>query len=353
MPRNASPFDLVDDGTRLDDLLRRFEPELRGAFLDMVARVRANLPPDSIARMISEGRFEEADAVFERAAQGFADHANSIFGLSAEATAAFIASGMDVTFRYDQFSLRAVDKIATRGADMVQAITEEQKAVLRATIQEGIARGMNPRETARDIRGNIGLTEYQRQVVENYRDVLESAHEATTTNVDALTRELRDARSDRSVQKAIESGRPMPQEQIDRMVDRYRQNWTNFRAETIARTETLRALNEGNYEAVQQAVDMAFVPEDAVSRQWNTAGDERVRDIHATMDQQIVGLDEDFEDGDGNQLRYPGDPNAPPETSINCRCSVGTRISLRAVDNPSLSAVELERARVAEEVGAG
>lgn len=346
-----SPFDLVDDGTRLDDLLKRFEPELRGAFLDMVARVRAELPPDAIARMIAEGRFEEADAAFERAAQGFADHTASIFGLSAESAASFIASGLDVAFRYDQFSLRAVDKVAQRGADMVQAITEEQRAVLRATVQEGIARGMNPRETAREVRGNVGLTEYQRDVVDNYRSLLENAGRAPDAG--AVERELRDARSDRSVQKAIDANRPMPQEQIDRMVDRYRQNWVDFRAETIARTETLRALNEGNYEAVQQAVEGADVPQDAVSRQWSTAGDERVREAHQTMDQQVVGFDEPFTDGDGNELMYPGDPEAPPETTIQCRCSVGTRISLRAVANTSLNAVDLERARIAEEIGAG
>jgi len=46
------------------------------------------------------------------------------------------------------------------------------------------------------------------------------------------------------------------------------------------------------------------------------------------MHNQVRGYREAFESGAGNLLMYPGDPNAPPEDRIQCRCAVATRISI-------------------------
>jgi uncharacterized protein with gpF-like domain len=54
-------------------------------------------------------------------------------------------------------------------------------------------------------------------------------------------------------------------------------------------------------------------------KEWLTAGDERVRDMHVAADGQITKLDDYFNVG-GEYLMYPGDPNGSPENIINCRC---------------------------------
>jgi hypothetical protein len=52
-----------------------------------------------------------------------------------------------------------------------------------------------------------------------------------------------------------------------------------------------------------------------------------VRGSHRAMHGQTRGVDEPFESGAGFSLMYPGDVNAPPEETIQCRCTVGTRMT--------------------------
>ena len=59
---------------------------------------------------------------------------------------------------------------------------------------------------------------------------------------------------------------------------------------------------------------------------WIATGDNRTRDWHLEMDGQERDVDEDFEDGLGNLIQYPGDPSAEPETVYNCRCAIKSHI---------------------------
>jgi uncharacterized protein with gpF-like domain len=54
------------------------------------------------------------------------------------------------------------------------------------------------------------------------------------------------------------------------------------------------------------------------SKEWLTQQDDRVRDSHAEIDGETVGLDDVFSNG----LECPGDENGDPEDVINCRCSL-------------------------------
>jgi uncharacterized protein with gpF-like domain len=71
---------------------------------------------------------------------------------------------------------------------------------------------------------------------------------------------------------------------------------------------------------------------------WNTAGDERVRESHADMEGQQVPLGQPFVSGLGNDLMYPGDPSAPAEDVINCRCVVTRELSHASDSSSSGSA---------------
>lgn len=86
---------------------------------------------------------------------------------------------------------------------------------------------------------------------------------------------------------------------------------TKARARTIARTETAGALNSAEMVAARESGIV-------VQKEWLSQGDERVRDSHAAIDGQRVGLGEPF----GNGLQQPGDQNGPPEEVISCRCSL-------------------------------
>jgi SPP1 gp7 family putative phage head morphogenesis protein len=86
------------------------------------------------------------------------------------------------------------------------------------------------------------------------------------------------------------------------------------RAALIARTETHGAANFGAQEAAKETGLQ-------LRKEWVAASDERTRESHVEADGQIVGMDEPFIIG-GVALMYPGDPDGPPEETINCRCAV-------------------------------
>lgn len=94
--------------------------------------------------------------------------------------------------------------------------------------------------------------------------------------------------------------------------------FTSFRAATIARTETHAAATYGSIESVRQAERELGV---VMVKEWLATHDDRTREDHRAADGQRVGLDEKFSVG-GVLMDRPGDPSAPPDSVINCRCSL-------------------------------
>jgi len=91
------------------------------------------------------------------------------------------------------------------------------------------------------------------------------------------------------------------------------------RARTIARTEVALASNNATVEAVKSLQIPNMVKE------WVSASDERVRDDsqnadHSAMNGVTVSLDDKFTVPPDSSMEGPGDPSAPPEQIINCRC---------------------------------
>ncbi len=94
------------------------------------------------------------------------------------------------------------------------------------------------------------------------------------------------------------------------------ERWPN-RATTVARTETIGALNAGRFEAFQI---MAADADEPMERLWLSTEDSRTRETHRLADQQRVALDQPFIIG-GFPLMFPGDPTGPAQEVINCRCT--------------------------------
>lgn len=89
-------------------------------------------------------------------------------------------------------------------------------------------------------------------------------------------------------------------------------NSCRMQATRIARTETLRALNQGKMIGYFQAEEMGI----PLKKKWLSTLDERTRDTHAPMMGETRNLDEPFSNG----LMYPLDPNGDASEIINCRC---------------------------------
>lgn len=87
------------------------------------------------------------------------------------------------------------------------------------------------------------------------------------------------------------------------------------REERIARTESARAWNSATLAAAQALAG----PDRPLVKQWITRRDTAVRDTHAKVNGQLRLLDEPFTVA-GVSMSAPGDPTAPPELVVNCRC---------------------------------
>jgi hypothetical protein len=310
---------LDDPATRIEALIETFDRRIQRQFLGMVSNIKDEIVLREVEELLTGGRVDEALSVADKHIQAFADKANEAYITGGRAAAAIISGETLVTF--DLTNFRATEAMRRNQLNLIREFSQDQREATRLALATGTAQGLNPRDQARLFRDSIGLTARQQQAVLNYEQLLRSQ------DAQALTRKLRDARFDSSVRAALQSGKPLTEDQIARMVSRYRDRSLKNRAETIARTEALSAVHEGNDEMYRQAVDSGALDPEEIERTWITAKDSRVRDEHNGMNNQtVVGVDEPFISDNGVRLRYPGDRNAPANERIQCRCAVATRL---------------------------
>lgn len=307
------------------------EREIRQRVEEVVDYLRERNQLGDIERALSEGRYEDAIREVERAAAMVAETTALAYVSSGQATAGVIEmlapGGHSVTFEVT--NERAVSYLRRSRFDLIRGFTQTQIETTRAVLLDGQAQGLNPRVQARALRDAIGLTDYQYQIVANYRRALETGDVG-----DALARELRDRRGDRRIARMREQ--PLTQKEIDARVDAYRRRWIAFRAETIARTEALRAVHAGADESWLQAVEDGDIDPALIECEWNIAGGvnrrgrRRTRDSHWYMRDQVQPFGTPFISGHGNLLRYPCDPDASASETVNCRCRKVTRLRAMA-----------------------
>ncbi|WP_413808128.1 phage minor head protein [Streptomyces sp. OE57] len=111
-------------------------------------------------------------------------------------------------------------------------------------------------------------------------------------------------------------------EDVDQLRDRLRARFAadgaqlgRVREERTARTEATRAWNTATLEAARALEG----PDRPLVKQWLTRRDLVVRDAHDAVEGQLRLIGEPFTVA-GVAMQAPGDPTAPPELVINCRC---------------------------------
>jgi len=301
-------------------LIKEFEPKLREVFLTTMLFVRDQFTIAELATMFEQGTIESALNDLEQQFNVFSNEALAAYIASGNMTAGKISTALNQLVGFDVINQRAVNNIQNNAFGLIQQFSDEQRRATRAALLDGVTRGINPREQAINFKQSIGLTTKQVDAVNNFRRLL------TQNSAEALTRNLRDKRFDASIRNAISTDTPLTSAQIDKMVERYRQKYLIYRSEVIARTESLRAVHEGSYEMFNQAVEAGTLLAEQLTQQWNIANDSKVRNpSHTTMRNQQRPFGEPFLSGNGNLLRYPGDPRAPANDVVQCRCAVSTR----------------------------
>lgn len=115
------------------------------------------------------------------------------------------------------------------------------------------------------------------------------------------------------VTRAVASG--MSNEDLKDQIGKL-SDFSEYRADTIARTETISAYVNGDWEGAQLLGE--FGP---VEKVWVATGDARGREWHTALMDQSLPMDEPF-DVDGEPMMYPHDPSGSAFNVVNCRCYI-------------------------------
>ena len=188
----------------------------------------------------------------------------------------------------ERFVFSAKDEAAQRAAESLSAevlsnLSEETRKAIRLLVAKSIREGIPPLEAAKTIRTLIGLSSTQAAAAASYKAELRL--------------------------------KGLSAERIDRTLERYTTSKLRERAETIARTATLGALNAGSLESWKQAQRKGFLSR-AARKKFITTPDERLCPICRPMDRQEQPLGKPFVMPDGKALMFP--PAHP-----RCRCTMG------------------------------
>jgi hypothetical protein len=320
---DANPFSGTtgpNQVSRLVRLLNAADDSIKARYIELVREARGLTTLNRIATLLETGRTEEALGLMDQFGESLYVPIEQAYLEAGRSTAQYLRRQTNTLTDFNSLNARGVANLGRERARLIRELTAQQRAATLEALQDGVRRGLRPDQMARSFRDSIGLTRHQQRAVNSYRRALEEL------DTNALGRTLRDRRFDRTVRRAIAEGSPLSQKQINRMTDRYQQRMVQMRANTIARTEGLRATHMGDDEAWRQAVENGVVAAEDIGNRWVTASDERVRGSHSFMHEQTRAFGELFLSGNGNRLRYPGDPSASGSDTINCRCVLSRTI---------------------------
>lgn len=318
------------------DLTEEQARRIRQAFLDAIYSARNRAQVNAIAEALARGDIEAViralaldPAVFrglERAIEQAFEAGGEwqIDKLLARTTP--LGPRVDVLFNVRAY--RAESIMREQAGNLIREIVADQVVAARNFIVAGMESGTGPRTVGLDLVGRLnkatglreggvlGLTSAQEQWIRNY------AAELSDPDLlpQALQRALRDKRFDKTIAAAIRNGKGLDADTIAKLVRSYRNKALKLRGETIGRTEALQSLHQAAFEAMQQAIDAGQVDADLVYGVWFDSRDFRVRDTHQSINKKRVRWGTPWVTSRGNQLRFPGDPNAPAEEVVACRC---------------------------------
>lgn len=324
----------------INQLFKSVEPRLARAFLAAIRDANEGVDMARLKAAIRSRNYQEALASLNLSPASFnslKDEIARTYNEGGTAAARGLkgarnAEGHAAVIRFDVRDTLTEALINSHVTNLVGDITADMRNAIRTALENGLAQGRGPLAVARDIAGYwdpkkqqrvggiLGLTNKQAQRVIN------AESELRNNPLDFLKRSLRDKRFDGTIKKAVRTGEPLSEDKIAKILAKYRSDLLLDRAETVARTEAMSALHEGQREMYEQAIRDGYVTGDEIEREWSASGDNRVRESHQEIDGETVAWDQAYSNG----LMFPGDPRGPAEEVINCRCYEIIRVNYLA-----------------------
>ncbi len=325
------PLTLAAPVTTPTEAADRYRRRVANGFLRMVANlqrgIRAsddfNTIPDQLADVFRgsgvgpKERSLEDDlrVVFEAGAEAGMYRLRRVRAAKATVSPippASVAAAMSFTL----LNPSAVSFLQGYSFELITGLSAIMQESIRDIMTQAFRDGLPVAAQARLIRQYIGLTPQQIRAVENYRRLLESGDPGALR--ETMGRALRDARYDRTIERTVTEGARLTRQQVNVMVDRYVSRQLKYRAEMIARTETIRAANAGQIEAWRQAQQQGYLSA-TVRQRWIYTKDERTCEVCPQIpDMNPAGVPI------GGVFRAPGGVvKQPPDPHPQCRCALG------------------------------
>ncbi len=305
--------------TQLENIASRFEPKIHAALLRAFEAIKSEITLTQIETALRTGGITAVNNILnDLQIEGIIEKE-----ILDDLNASIMASGrliipVGTVYVYNVFNPVTAEYIRNYELNLIRLIGSNTREAIRNSIEADIIAGNNPISTARTFRDTIGLTPKQELAVRNYKKAL------MDLDSKSLNRRLRDKRFDLTVANAIRDKQKLSRSQIDNMVNRYRQRYVSYRAQTIARTESMRAVAVGEYTSGVQAVYDGAIERENIRRFWVYTKDKRTRNAHRLipgLNPEGVEVDQPFKTPLG-PLLYPRDPNGSAENTIDCRCIV-------------------------------
>lgn len=187
-----------------------------------------------------------------------------------------------LVFEFDRARPEAARWARNEAGSMITEITRNQRQVVREIVARAQRGSVDWFAVARRVRATIGLTSAQADWVTNHYE---------RAFADGVARGL-------SVEQAAE--------RASRSAARYQETVHRYRAETIARTETMRANSQGRMLAWDQGLEQGFIRPDW-KKEW--IAEANACPICLAVDGVQVPVKSDF-------------PIGEPPAHPNCRCDV-------------------------------
>lgn len=250
-------------------LADKLEPQARAAFIAAVERLRSSINIDRLAELIADGRLTSAELTADLKPladdlQAVANVAQQAFLQTGQQSATVLSGRLGAaSLRFDVANPLAVAAAQRMAANLVVEITTETRMALRALITRSFTDGLTARQVARLVRPLIGLTSSQTRAVLKYREqMVKMGHDQDTAT---------------------------------QLARKYADRKLRERAETIARTEIMRASNAGQRAVWMMAIEQGLLPPRA-RRRWTVTPDDRLCQACAALDGEEREMGESFPD---------------------------------------------------------
>lgn len=275
----------------------KLKPTLKRQFLQALKEMRDSAPYEQVLALVRNDDLAGILSLFSgdnfRARLGaMASSVSSAMGESGRQTASRLGAQLKINFAFNITNPEASKFVNAHTAALVKGIDKATRDGLKAIFDDAVTNGLSHQDRVRAIRDLVGALP---------RDVAAG---------DKVYRSMLDAK--------------VPLSEANKKYQRFMDKKIKIRAETISRTESIRAASAGQQAAWEQAASKGLIPNNT-KRVWIITPDDLLCPICEELDGKTTGLGDSFSStvklspGGTEQNYTPQYPPAHPR----CRCTVG------------------------------